>query len=284
MMDHRALVWPHLDRFHPQIVVGNIRQHKVAIDILAIGGDLVRLSRIQHQVWLPEHPTLGELPGRRHLLGVTLRRPFVHPLGEGADLWVREATRVLKLAKVRRRLPRRHGAALRVGLDQSGPGAGVLVAQQREGADLARPVAALAFSLEDRRHVPRERDLRVRHRHAHRRLDGTAERQRLRLRHRVPGQHRIQSRAQVAALHLRRIALDRVQPSNRPADQGQPAAFQFRMHEQVLQSNRRPKKLRRTIRTGAQQFRTQEVSCRNEPVLRFVVGEPVFGHDGLSQQ
>jgi hypothetical protein len=54
--------------------------------------------------------------------------------------------------------------------------------------------------------------------------------------------------------YLRRIALDRIEASNRPADQGHPATFQFRMHEQILQSNGCPEKTRGTIRTGAQLF------------------------------
>ena len=37
--------------------------------------------------------------------------------------------------------------------------------------------------------------------------------------------------AQNSARDLRRIALDRIESSNRPADQCHPATFQFRMHE-----------------------------------------------------
>ena len=85
-----------------------------------------------------------------------LRRAGVGPLHDRVDLRGGQAAVVLERAVVRIGAPRRHLAVRDLRADRLRPRARVLVGDQRHRRDFARPMAADAAGVEDRRDVTRE--------------------------------------------------------------------------------------------------------------------------------
>src|SRR5262249_18263466 len=109
---------------------------------------------------------IGELHGRRHVLRIAGRHSAVHPADNRRDLLVAEAPVVLELLNADRPIdvPRRHEALRHLALDLVRVLARILVRHERHRADRIGLMADLALLLEDRRHVPGERDGRRRRR------------------------------------------------------------------------------------------------------------------------
>ena len=138
--------------------------------LVGAGGGHGDQRRLDDQVGLADLPLVlvTEVDGRGHVRGVAERRAGVDPAADQLDLLLaqRDVVLVVLDADVALDEPRGHRAAL---VAQSGPGldgprvgAHLGVGEQRHRGHRRGPVALLAALLEDRRDVPRERDLAVR--------------------------------------------------------------------------------------------------------------------------
>ena len=151
VVDHApaACARPQLDGAHPAAFVQSRRQHEVAVDVGAAGGQTERRRHRHDAVRRPELPAAGR--GRRGVVGWgALRRAGCRPAGEQGDLGVRQAPFVAKAAVVRGGLPGRHPSLGRGRGNPGRPLARVVVVRQAERTDAFGTVAADTVGIEDR--------------------------------------------------------------------------------------------------------------------------------------
>ena len=115
--------------------------------------DVERLGDLEHEVGRAELPAFGELRGRGQVLRVAFGGAGLGPVGDRLDLGVAQAAVIVERAEAGLGLPGGHPAALGDLREEARPLGGILVGQQRERPDLARPMAAGAVLPEDRRDV-----------------------------------------------------------------------------------------------------------------------------------
>jgi len=96
MVDHLPIPRPELDGRDRLVRVDRDRNHETAIDVAAAGRDWERLGGLENKVGRPELPAVRELRCGRQILGVSLGRTSLDPIGDPLDLRVRQAPFVEK--------------------------------------------------------------------------------------------------------------------------------------------------------------------------------------------
>ncbi len=146
-------------------VFGQPRRH--ALDFAPpVGGVALHedFLRRHHQIRCANRPRVPivELPRRRHVLRIALRRAVVRPLGDLGELGLAQRRVVLVLldADVLFDVPGRHDAGVGADagalLDRARPRPDLVVRDQRHRRHTVRVVAVLAAALENRRDVAGE--------------------------------------------------------------------------------------------------------------------------------
>ena len=153
MVDDGAVAGLNVHGGHIAVVSEVGRDDVAAVDIGAVGLQMVRAARLQHQIRLSEGPAVAEVRRRGQVGGVAFRRPGISPLGERCDIVIGQAARILEIAAVRVGLPGRHLPVRGPCLDVPAPGDGLRVARQRHRPDLPGPVTGLAASGQNRRDI-----------------------------------------------------------------------------------------------------------------------------------
>ena len=129
------------------------RDHEAADDVGPVGRHGERLRGRQLHVGIARAPARGEHRSGQAQAAIAFGRPGGGPPANELDLLVGEAPFALEMAHPRLRLPRRHVPLLDRRGDQIRAPRRVLVGQQRERRDLARPVAGRAMRAQNGRDV-----------------------------------------------------------------------------------------------------------------------------------
>ncbi len=154
VVDDTSVARTELDGRHGPVRIGRDRDYEAAIEIASVRGDWEGLGNLEHQVGRTELPPFGEFRRRRQVLRVTLRRPGLGPVGDPADLLLRQPTLVVERAKIRLGLPRGHPPASRHLGQETRSLRRIAVCQERERPDLARPMAARTLLPKDGSDIP----------------------------------------------------------------------------------------------------------------------------------
>ena len=122
---------------------------KATIDVVAAFGHGERTRGLERDVRRTETPCFREADRLRQIGGCTLLSAIVHPVRDCLDLLIREAAFTLKHAMSVDRLPWRHRLQEDSFPDRSRPRPRVRIGHQREGRDVAGPMACLTMLLKN---------------------------------------------------------------------------------------------------------------------------------------
>ena len=151
VVDDLAGARPELHGPDPLVVGQASRQHEVPIDVRTLGRHVEGGGHFENQVRCAQLPAVRELRQCRQFRQVAARHARLQPAGDDVDLIVGEPPFVGEVAEPMRGVPRRHVSRPRHLHDQLGALRDVLVPDQRERRDFARPMTRHAVGVQDRR-------------------------------------------------------------------------------------------------------------------------------------
>ena len=155
VMDDGAVAGTNLQRFSEAILGERDRRIEHLHAELAFGGDRELDRHLEHVVRLAAGgPAFREFRQRRQIGVIALRRAGVHPRHDRVDLFLGETAVVAhRQTALGVGAPRRHFARAHLLANRLGPGAHVLVREERHRRHFTGPVAHRAFVEHDRRHI-----------------------------------------------------------------------------------------------------------------------------------
>ena len=140
VMDNAVVARDGLGRLHPH-VLREVRRHRdIHVGHRPLGGDGRRLGDLEDEVGGADRPALRKGP-RRRFLPLAARRSVGHPRDQGRAVGGGEPPDVCKMAMARVGMPRGHAPILHDLTEHRRVGVGVVVREEREAADLTRPMA-----------------------------------------------------------------------------------------------------------------------------------------------
>ena len=152
-MHHHPSRWPHFRRLHPRVFRKSGRYDHMLIVDYPGSWNVIRLRQFVNLVRLTDSPALDPIDWRRDVLRITLGRACIGPLRKRFDFSRTHANAVRKFSIMWVRKPRRHFAVLYRYFHCHRPWSGLFVRQQRKWPGFTRPMAHLAFVLQNRRDV-----------------------------------------------------------------------------------------------------------------------------------
>jgi hypothetical protein len=142
-----------LDRRHP-LRFGEVgRNVEVLVLDGAVGWQLVVLLHLQDDVRRAGAPAVGELGSRGQQRRIALRCAAVCPGDQRCALRIGDHPLVVKRARRRVGMPRRHVPLAHLVPDRLGPRPGVVIGQERHGGDFPRSMTTRTVLENDRSHV-----------------------------------------------------------------------------------------------------------------------------------